>query len=305
MILDETLVFVRVVQAGSFTAAAKRLGMPKSTVSRQVQRLEEYMNARLIHRTTRRLSLTETGRAYFERCREALASLEEAERVARDLSGKPEGTLRVSAPFDFARGWLAPTLCEFRELYPDIKLHLMLSQRRVDIVSEGIDVALRGGVLDDADYVSKKLSDSDVVLCASPRYLASRGEPNTLADLAEHDTVAMGDGRPAPLSFESPGERGVVPGEPWLIANEWGVLLRALCDGLGIGPMVDLAAREHLESGALVRVLPNHIVRGGGLFAVYPSRHHLSLKVRVFVDFVAEHLQPMSNSGAGTPAKAG
>ena len=292
MILDETHVFVRVVEAGSFTAAARRLGMPKSTVSRQVARLEEHLEARLLNRTTRRLSLTETGRAYFERCREALWSLEEAERVARDASGKPEGTLRVSAPFDFARGWLAPLLREFRESYPGIKLHLVLSQRRVDIVSEGIDVAFRGGVLDDADYVSKKIAQSDVILCASPRYLGCRGEPSTLAELAEHETMAMGENRPAPLSFEGPGESGVVPGEPWLIANEWGVLLRALRDGLGIGPMIDLAASDHIADGSLVRVLPEHKVHAGGLYAVYPSRHHLSLKVRVLVDFVSQRLAP-------------
>lgn len=296
MILDETHVFVRVVEAGSFTAAARRLGMPKSTVSRQVARLEEHLEARLLNRTTRRLSLTETGRAYFERCREALWSLEEAERVARDASGKPEGTLRVSAPFDFARGWLAPLLREFRELYPAIQVHLFLSQRRVDIVSEGIDVAFRGGVLDDADYVSKKISGSDVILCASPRYLARRGEPITLAELAEHDTIAMGDGRPAPLLFQGPGESGVVPGEPWLIANEWGVLLRALRDGLGIGPMIDLAAHEHISDGSLVQVLPQYRVRAGGLYAVYPSRHHLSLKVRVLVDFVCQRLEPVLSS---------
>jgi DNA-binding transcriptional LysR family regulator len=266
--------------------------MPKSTVSRQVARLEEQLETRLLHRTTRRLSLTETGRAYFERCREALTALEEAERVARDASGKPKGTLRVSAPFDFARGWLAPLLGEFREQYPNINLRLTLSQRRVDIVSESIDVAFRGGLLDDNDYVSRKISGSDVILCASPQYLERRGEPSSLAELAEHDTVAMGDGRPAPLPFEGPEERGVVPGEPWLIANEWGVLLRALCDGLGIGPMIDIAAGEHLREKTLVRVLPTHRVRAGGLYAVYPSRHHLSLKVRVFVDFVAERLKP-------------
>lgn len=292
MLLDETSAFVQVVRAGSFTAAGKHLGVPKSTLSRQVARLEAQLDSRLLQRTTRRLSLTETGRAYYERCQQALASLEEAERVVRNESGKPRGNLRVSLPFDFARAWVAPLLKEFRADYPEIELALIATQRPVDLVAEGIDVALRGGILDDTEFVSKKIATSNVVLCAAPSYLNKNGRPQSFRELETHDLVGMGQrGRPAPLQFEGPEGVLTLPGKPWLVANEWGILLRALRDGLGIGPMIDITLGEFVAKRELERVLADYSVTAGGLYAVYPSRHHLSPKVRVFVDFISGHVQ--------------
>lgn len=299
MDLDETLAFVAVVDAGSFTAAARRLQIPKSTLSRQVSRLEGRLGARLLHRTTRRLSTTETGRAYFERCHAAIGEIRDAQRLAQDVSGVPKGKLRVSCPFDLARDHLGGLLAEFRRRYPELELELMLGQQRIDLVAERIDVALRGGELPDSSFVSRKIVGSEVVLCASPGYLDRRGRPTTVAELAEHDTVSM----PFPghvLELDGPDGRVDVTLAPWLVANEWGVLRRAILDGGGIGPNIIQSVQDDFVTGCLERVLPDHGHRAGGLYAVYPSRHHLSPKVRVFVDFVAETIgQAMAEPGRG------
>src|SRR5688572_6680061 len=191
MSLSETVAFVSVVRAGSFTSAGRQLGVPKSTLSRQVARLEARLGARLLQRTTRRISLTDTGNAYFERCRHAIAEIEEAERVAQDVSARARGTLRVSAPFDLGRDHLARLMSEFRARFPEIELVLMMAQERVDLVAERFDIALRGGNLPDAGFVSRRIGDSEVRLVCSPAYLQRRGRPRTLAELAEHESVMM------------------------------------------------------------------------------------------------------------------
>jgi DNA-binding transcriptional LysR family regulator len=296
MLLVETHAFVTVARSGSFTEAARRLSVPKSTLSRQVQRLEERLGARLLHRTTRRLSLTETGSAYLARCEHALSEIEDAERAALDIAGHPSGTLRVSTPFDFARDRLAPLLPEFRHRFPEVRLALELAQKPVDLVAEGYDVALRAGNLSDSDLVSRKIAASDLVLCASPNYLDRRGRPEKLADLAGHDLIAMGrDGRPLEMPIVGPDGPRAIPGTAWLVANEWGVLHRAIRRGLGIGLQLLPDVSEEIAGGALERVLPDYGVTGGGLYAVYPSRHHLTPKVRVFVDFLVEKM----SSGLG------
>jgi DNA-binding transcriptional LysR family regulator len=292
MLLDETLAFVSVVEAGSFTGASRKLRVPKSTLSRRVSRLESHLNARLLHRTTRRLSLTETGEAYFARCREAIADIEAAERAALDVAGNPSGTLRVSTPFDLARDHLAPLVPEFNERFPEVQLRFVMTQRRIDMIAEGFDVALRGGVLEDSGFISRKLSDSEILLCASPAYLDRRGRPRTIEELAEHDGVLMEpEGKPD-FRFPMPTEDGVVPIvlQPRITANEWGFLRTLLLAGLGIGPMLSWSVREDIEAGRLEHVLPDSVLREGGLHAVYPSRSHLTPKVRVFVDFLAEKL---------------
>lgn len=289
MLLTETQAFVAVARAGSFTEAGRRLGVPKSTLSRQVSRLEEHLGARLLQRTTRRLTLTETGEAYYQRCRPAIEDIEEAERVALDVAGRPAGTLRVTAPFDYVRDRLSPLIPELRERYPEIQLALILSQRRIDMLAEGIDVALRGGELPDSGFVSRKIAGSAVILCASPDYLDRRGRPLTPADLTGHDGVLMApDGKPMPWRLPGPDGPAEIPLTPWLLANEWGVLHAALRSGLGIGPMLEEDVQQDLRTGILERVLPEYAHRDGGLYAVYPSRHHLTPKVRVFVDFLIE-----------------
>lgn len=288
MHLDETQAFVAVVEAGSFTGAGKRLGIPKSTLSRQVSRLEERLGARLMQRTTRKLSLTDLGEAYFERCQPAIAAIADAERVAQDLSGRPRGTLKVSTSFDVAREFLPHILPGFRAAYPEVTIDLVLSQGRVDLVAEGFDVAIRGGALPDAGFVARKLLGGGLALFATPTYLDRRGRPEDASELADHDLIAIRP--PAPGSLRLIGPEGPVPlpVEPWLRANEFGILHRMVQQDLGIGLLLEPTVEGDVEAGRLERVLPELGLRGGGMYAIYPSRQHLSPKVRVFVDHLVE-----------------
>jgi DNA-binding transcriptional LysR family regulator len=289
MSFDDTLAFVSVARAGGFTRAGRALRVPKATLSRRVQRLEERLGLRLLQRTTRKLGLTEAGRAYYERCLHAVEQIEDAERVAANVSAAPRGTLRVSASLDFGRDYLAGWLADFRQRYPEVHLSLELTQRRVDLVAEGFDVALRAGArLEDANLVARKLFDSALVLCASPRYLRKRGTPKTLSDLGSHDGVMFGPGP----KFRLTGPSGPVELElpAWLVVNEFGFLRQVVLDGLGIGLLLEPTVERDLEARRLRRVLPEYRLDGGALFAVYPSAHHLTPKVRVFIDFLLEKL---------------
>lgn len=289
--LEDTLAFVAVVDAGSFSAAARRLGVPKSTLSRQVARLEDRLGARLLQRTTRKVSSTDIGRAFYERCGPAIEELQNAERMAQDTSGPPKGKLKVSCPFDLARDELIHTIPEWRQRYPEIELELFLSQQRVDLVADKFDVALRGGSFPDSSFISRKIFGSEMLLCASPDYLDRAGRPQHPDELLGHESVSM----PFPgqsLPFEGPDGPTQIKLQPWFVANEWGVLRTLQLAGLGLGPQIIQHVADDLAQGHLERVLPDYNRTDGGLYAVYPSRHHLSRKVRVFVDFLVEMLPP-------------
>lgn len=298
MDLNETLAFVAVVRARSFTAAGARLGVPKSTLSRQVSRLEERLGARLLQRTTRKLSLTEMGEAYFQRCARAIEDIEEAERVAHDVAGEPRGTLKVSVPFDFARDFLAAWMPELRARYPELELVFVMTQARVDLVAEGIDVALRGGALPDAGFVARRLAKSELGLYASAAYLKRRGVPRTLEELKGHDCILFG--LASGMRLEGPDGPVELKARAWLTANEFGFLREQVRAGLGIGLLVSPLIGDERQLEGLTRVLPDYGVSEGGLYAVYPSRHHLSPKVRVFVDFLVEKLseRPRTSTSA-------
>src|SRR5688572_26804492 len=191
MDLNETLAFVCVARSGSFTAAARSLGLPKATISRRVARLEARLEVRLLQRSTRRTSLTEVGRVYYERSLHAISELENAERLLADVTNKPSGVLRVTTSFDFGRDHLASWLPLFHQRHPEVQLELELTQRRVDLIAEGIDVAIRGGSLADSSLIARRLFESRLILCATPAYLRRQGEPRTLAELAEHQCLAF------------------------------------------------------------------------------------------------------------------
>jgi len=293
--LNETLAFVTVVREGSFTAAGRKMGTPKSTLSRQVARLEERMGSRLLHRTTRRIGLTEVGEQYFQRCLSAIEAIETAEQMAEQASARPAGTLRVSLPF--GSWFLGSLLPEFHERYPDISLVLVAAQRQVDLVAEGFDVALRGGVLPDSGLIARKLADNRIIFVASPEYLQEYGTPGSLEELRDHRGVLYRaptmQGR---WRVEGPDGRVEVPLNPWLEANEFSFLRQALMAGGGIGLVLGDLVQHDLDTGRLVQVLPEYGLFGGGFYAVYPSSRHLSPKVRAFVDFVLERFPEVSRS---------
>jgi DNA-binding transcriptional LysR family regulator len=291
MDLNETLAFVAVARTSSFTAAGKRLELPKATISRRVARLEARLEARLLERTTRHVGLTEVGRVYFQRCEHAITEIENAERAALDVSGSATGTLRVSTPFDFGRDSLAPWLPELRRRHPELDLVFEMTQRRVDLIAEGFDVAIRAGQrLDDTSLIARRLAPSSLVLCAAPSYLRRHGTPRTLADLAAHDAIVLGTTSSPRWRLEGPTGMVEVPMKAWLVANEWGFLRAAVIAGLGIGLLEQGGIADDLRRRRLRRVLPDHALGGAAIWAIYPSSHHLSPKVRVFIDFLAEKL---------------
>lgn len=291
MDLDNIRVFTHVVQAGSFTAAAKLLGLPKSTVSRRVNALEAALGARLLHRTTRRVRTTDVGDAYYARISHAMEDLEEAQRVVSELQDKPRGLLRVTAPVDFAVARLVDVVHSFERRYPEVSVHLNATGRVVDLVAEGYDLALRAGALTDSSLVARRLVDTQLSLYASRAYLDRRGRPQSLADLAQHDCLVFGDSPHGRWNLTGPEGPVEVRVSGRFSCNDVGVMRMAVIQAMGIGQVPDLELREREAELGLERVLPAYSGPSGNLHAVYPSARHLSPKVRAFIDHASEQLK--------------
>jgi DNA-binding transcriptional LysR family regulator len=291
--LDDILAFIKVVDTKSFTAAAERLNLSKSVVSRRVAELENRLGARLLNRTTRKLSLTEVGMAYYERCTRILADLEEAEQAVADLHATPRGCLRVNAPVSFGLLHLAPAVTEFMERYPDILIEMDLSDRYVDLIDEGYDLAVRIGRLRDSSLIAKRLAPSRRVVCASPSYLEKHGTPATPEDLAHHNCLIYTNVPTAEQwLFSVGGEIQPVRVSGTLRSNNGDLLRSAAMSGLGIIAMPTFMCGDALHSGALKAFLLDYAVAESTIYAIYPQNRHLSPKVRVFVDFLAARFGP-------------
>lgn len=293
MDLDLVRAFVVVARAGGFAAAGRELDLPRSTLSRQLMRLEDELGVRLLERTTRAVRLTEAGETYLQRCGHAFDLIQAASRGARDSAKEPRGVLRVTASIDIARELLAPVLPELRRRYPALELIVDISQRQVDLVREGFDVALRGGArLRDSSLVARKLAEQVFQLYASPAYLARAGVPKTPAELAQHDLVAFAPGMHL-LAWELVGPDGAFTLTPraWLGANEVGFLRSALVGGLGIGLCDPLMTGGDVRDGRLQPVLREYRMSGGTLWAVYPSSRRVPAKVRALLDVLEAHLR--------------
>lgn len=280
--------FVAVVDAGSFVGAGEALHLSKAAVSRAIQELEARLGARLLQRTTRRLSLTEAGREYYARCRQILGDLDEADGVIGAVTGQAVGTLRVNVPVSFGILHLAPLWGAFMTRHPAIELDVTLSDRRVDLVDEGYDMAVRISRPLDSSLVYRKLAATRIVMCAAPAYLARRGTPATLQEVAAHDVIAysyMADGDVWRL-LTPQGEEEVLT-RPRLRANNGDTCRAAALAGLGIIMQPSFLVGEDLAAGRLVEILPECRCPEVGIYAVYPSRKYLSMKVRALVDFLA------------------
>lgn len=281
--------FVRVVELGSFARAAERLSISTSAVSRQVADLEAHLQARLLHRTTRRLSLTEAGEAFYERALQLLADLEEAEGSVRLASVQASGTLRLTCGVSFGDRHLAPAIAEFAVLHPQVSFDLDLSDRAVDLVEEGFDLAIRIGEIGQKGMVSRRLGTTELICCAAPAYLARNPMPQTPADLERHECIAYAY---APLasawSFEAgDGSRSTPRITPRHRTNNGRMAASLAAAGLGVVVEPDFIVAPDIRAGRLVRLLPGHRPPRSPIAAVYPSRRHLSGKVRAFVDFLA------------------
>lgn len=286
--LDGIAAFARVVDSGSFSAAARRHNISKSAISAHVQRLEERLGIRLLNRTTRRLSLTEAGAAYYRRCARILAEAEAAEQAASALQREPRGTLRISAPDSF--GWMhvAPAVPAFLKRYPEIAIDIKLSPSYANLVDEGLDLAIRIGILEDSALVARKLASSRLVLCAAPAYLEEYGAPREPDELADHnclctDLLAWGD--QWRLAGKGGEVRVTVNGS--LRSNNAEMLRAAALGGIGIAALPTWAVAGELRSGMLRPVLTEWEAPVSTIYAVYPGNRLISMKVRAFVDHLA------------------
>lgn len=287
---DSLHTFVAVVEAGSFSAAAVRLDHAKSAVSRQVAALEAHLGAQLLNRTTRRLSLTEAGREFYERAQRILTDLAEAEQSVAAEQTALRGRLRLAAPLSFGLQHLAPALDEFLAQHPELVLDLDLDDRRVNLVEEGFDLALRIGELADSTLVARPLVPIRMVLCASPDYLRRHGTPQTPADLAFHAGLVYGNIPEAQQwrFLDAAGKSHSVKVPARLRANNGDVLVQAALAGLGVVVSPSFIAHRALAAGELVSLLPAYQAPGTTAYAVYPSRRHLPQRVRALIEFLVQ-----------------
>ena len=293
--LDEINAFVGVAEARSFTQAARRMGVSSAQVSKLVARLENRLHARLLNRTTRDVSLTDTGRAYLERARQVLEDFESLEGSVRDEDG-PRGTLRISAPVSFGAEELTPALLDFAAAYPDVALDVSSTDRMVRLVEEGFDVAVRIGQLQDSSLVARKLAAVRLVTCASPAYLARAGRPETLEALAGHEAVLDTNAAdPTSWRFGSGADRREVRMAGRLRFSGARACVDAASAGFGVTRVPAFAAAEDLRGGRLSALLCDFEPELIHVHAVYPHGRHLAAKVRVFVDFLIQRY-------AGEPA---
>jgi DNA-binding transcriptional LysR family regulator len=307
--LDDMIAFIRVVESRSFTAAAERLGLSKSVVSRRLTELENRLGTRLLNRTTRSLSLTPAGQTFFERARAILADVEEAEQAVAELGRDPRGLLRVNAPMSFGILHLAPAVADFMARFPNVELDLDLTDRFVDLVEEGWDIAVRIGRLRDSSLIARKLAPSRLVTVASPAYLERRGRPERPEELTRHECLLYTTlSNPSVWHFRADGDLRSVRVQGRMRVNNGDTILEAVRAGLGLAVLPTFMLSDDLRSGRLVTVLDAFEATDFAIYAVWPHHRHLSPKVRAFVDFLAERFGPVPSWDAAlmaaTPATA-
>lgn len=284
-------VFVQVVDAGGFTRAAENLQLPKATVSTLVQGLEQALAVKLLHRTTRQVHVTTDGAAYYERCVRILSDVKEAEESLSTTRLSPSGRLRIDVSTGLANTMLIPRLPDFFARYPDIRLDMGCGDRPVDLIEEGVDCAIRGGILPDSGLIARRLGIIEFVTCASPAYLAKHGRPGHPNDLLRHQCVnyfSSKTGKVHDWDFSRDGETLNIPTPACLAVNDSTVYTSAGLTGLGIVQMATMVADPLIASGQMEIVLPGWTTEPLPVNAVYPHNRHLSAKVRVFVEWVAD-----------------
>jgi DNA-binding transcriptional LysR family regulator len=289
--LNALQVFVKVVQTGSFTGAAHSLDMPKSTVSQRVSELEEHLGARLLQRTTRKLSLTDQGRVYFDHCVRIFADLEEANRAVTNLQEKPRGLLRITVPA--SAQFLGPVLTDFMQRCGGVQLDVLCTDRLVNLVEESFDVAIRAGALSDSTLMARPLGKVQFLLVASPRYLNKRGRPRSPHDLAKHDALVFNVGpHPRAWRLAKGSETRELGVSPTLAVNDLDILYDAVLGGLGLALLPAYRCVDDLRAKRLERVLPEWDAPSQPIHALYPSGRHLSSKMKAILDRLQKMTAP-------------
>lgn len=284
--------FVRVVEAGNFTKAADSMSLPKPTVTRLIQTLETHLQTKLLNRTTRRVTVTSDGAAYYERALRVLTDIDELEAGMSQAKANPRGRLRIDVPASVARLVLVPALPDFHARYPDIQIDLGVGDRPVDLISENVDCVIRGGVLTDQSLVARRIAEFHMIAAASPAYIKRFGMPSHPSELEESHMVvgyfSARTGRPIPMDFNKEGERIEIDGRYHVAVNDSNAYTAAGLVGLGIVQTPTFLIQQHISRGELVPVLADWTSDPIPIHVVYPPNRHLSSKLRVFVDWVAE-----------------
>lgn len=288
-------IFVRVVEAGTFTRAADSLNLPKATVTKHVQALEERLRVKLLNRTTRRVTVTPDGAAYYDRTVRLLTDLDDIEASMTNARANPRGRLRIDVGTSVAQLLIIPHLAEFHARYPDIQVDLGVSDRTVDLIGDNVDCVIRGGELSDQSLVARRIGSLEFITVAAPAYLERKGTPSHPLEIEEkHASViyfSPQSGRHYPLEFRRGDESIDVTGPYQLSVNESNAYVTSIVAGLGIGQITSWQAQRHFDGGSLVRLLPEWTQPLLPVYVVYPPNRHLSAKVRAFVDWAAELFQ--------------
>jgi len=290
--LNHVHVFVEVVRANSFAAAARRLGMPANSVSRKIQELEAQVGSRLIHRSTRKLTLTAAGRTFFDRCAGPVSELAQAGQASVDETQLASGVIRVAAPADFFELFPIEWVAQFLDAHPRVRVEFVLDDAKADLIGEGIDVALRAAHYVDDNLIAQKIVATHFDLVASPAYLVARGTPATIGALGDHDCLPQSN-RTGPVTWRLIGPDGdteiEVSGR--FRANTARAVLRAAVAGLGIALLPHPVTAPEMAAGRLVRVLPHYHRDGADFYAVCVSRRHIPRAVAAFIEFAVERLR--------------
>ena len=291
--LRQMSIFARVAETGSFSAAARALGVSNSVISKYISGLEEKLGVTLIQRNTRHLALTDIGRGYLDRCQRILSDVEEADRAASNEHAEPQGMLRVNAALSFGLRHLGPVISQYAVARPEVTVDITLDDRPVDILEESYDLAIRVGDLEDSSLIARRFASVRRVCAASPAYLDRNGVPQHPRDLENHNclTYARGgwsepwhvEGGDGPVMMEATGN---------IFSNNGDLLLASAVEGAGIISMPDFIVWEAIKEGRLVRVLKDYTFPEVGMYAIYPPTRHLSAKIRTFIDALVDHFSP-------------
>jgi DNA-binding transcriptional LysR family regulator len=290
MQFDDMRIFVATVDARNFTTAASRLSLSKQFVSRRVMALEEALGVRLLIRNTRKLAVTDLGQEFYERARRILGEVADAEQAMSLRRATPHGLLRVSAPMSFGMVHLSPLVSQFLKKHPDVRFDMELSDRTVDVVGEGFDMAIRIGTLADSTLIAQKLAEVRMVACASSQYLRRRGTPAAPADLERHACLLYGHGGPTSWEFVLDGVTKAVEVHGPLRANNGELIRDAAIAGLGIARLPDFIVAAGIRAGQLVEVLEPFLPHASALYAVYPQHRQTSTTIQAFTAFLREQL---------------
>ena len=289
--LTEMEAFATVVDQGGFTDAAKKMGISKSAVSKHISSLEARLGARLLNRTTRRVSPTEIGLAYYDRARRVLSDAGEADALVASMQSAPAGLLRLSVATDFGVNHLSPILGDFLQQFPDITVNMVLNNRYVELISEGFDMAIRMGDLEDSSLRARKLTETQMRMIAAPSYFEKHGRPTRLDDLNSHKLLHYSNqasGNAWKITAPS-GEERQIRSAGWLSVNDGQSLLNACIAGLGIAYLPSFLYANAMEQGQVVDVMPDLPIERTGIYAVHPPGRFAQPKVRAFVDFLVAH----------------